>query len=106
MVVDSQSHFIDVNIGWPGKLHDARVLANYTLYRKANSVTLLPDWKQNINGVDVPLIILGDPVYPLLPWMMKPFADHRYLMAAEHHYNYCQSRAQMIVENVFRHLKG
>ena len=52
-VVDSQGHFIDVNIGWPGKVHDARVLANSTLYRKANSGTLLPDWKQTINGVDV-----------------------------------------------------
>ena len=41
MVVDSQSHFIGVNIGWPGNVHDARVLANYTLNRKANSGTLL-----------------------------------------------------------------
>ena len=32
-------------IGWPGKVHDARVLVNSLLYRKAKSGTLLPDWK-------------------------------------------------------------
>ena len=90
-MLDSQGHFIDVNIGWLGKVHDARVLANSTFYRKANSGTLLPDWKWTINGVDVPLIILGNPAYLLLPCMMKPFADHGHLMAAKCHYNYSQS---------------
>ena len=84
-VVDSQGCFIDVNIGWPGKVHDARVLANSTFYHKATSGNLLPDWKRVINHmhVDVPLLILGDPAYPLLPWLMKPFTDNSHLTAAE-----------------------
>ena len=57
-VVDSQGQFIDVNIGWPGKVHDARVLANSTFYNKASSGTLLPNWTRTINGVNVPLLIL------------------------------------------------
>ena len=88
------------------KVHDARVLANSTFYRKANSGTLLPERKQTINGVDVPLINHGDPAYPLLPWMMKPFAVNGHLTAADHHYNYHQSRARMVVENAFGRLKG
>ena len=105
-VVDSQGCFIDVNIGWPGKVHDARVLANSTFYHKATSGNLFSDWKRVINGVEVPLLVLGDPGYPLLPWLMKPFTDNGHLTAAERHYNYCQSRARMVVENAFGCLKG
>ena len=62
--------------------------------------------KRVINGVEIPLLILGDPAYPLFPWMMKPFADNGHLTADEHHYNYPQSRERMVVENTFGHLKG
>ena len=30
--------FMDVNVGWPGKIHDARVFVNSSFYRKANTV--------------------------------------------------------------------
>ena len=65
-VVDSCGLFIHINIGWPGKVHDARVLVNSLFYSKCNSGNCFPNWKRRINGVDVPLLILGDPAYPLL----------------------------------------
>ena len=87
-MVDSQAVFINVNIGWPGKVHDARVLANSSFYNKCNSGIFLPDWKRCINGIDIPLLILGDPAYPLLPWLMKPFADTGNLTRQQQHFNY------------------
>ena len=105
-VVDFRGLFMDVNIGWPGKVHDARVLANSSCYKKACNGTLLPDWSRNIGGVNVPLLILGDPAYPLLSWLMKPYLDNAGTTLRERNFNYRQSRARMVVENAFGRLKG
>ena len=105
-VVDSQGQFIDVNIGWPGKVHDARVFANSSFYHKQQAGTLLPNWTRSIGGVDVPLQVLGDPAYPLLPWLMKAYPETGNLSRQQRHFNYRQSRARMVVENVFGRLKG
>ena len=59
-VVDHQGHFIDVNIGWLGRVHDARVFAKSTLYRRGQMKTLFPDWKETMGSRNVPLVLLGD----------------------------------------------
>ena len=76
------------------------------IYNKSSSGTLIPNWTRTVNGVNVPLLILGDPAYPLKPWMMKPYPDTGHLTAAERHFNYRQSRARMVGENALGHLKG
>ena len=76
-LVDYRGIFLDVYIGWPGKVHDARVLANSSLYLKANAHTLLPHMTRTFFGIEVPLLILGDPAYPLLPWLMKPYLENQ-----------------------------
>ena len=52
-MVDFRGLFMDVYIGWPGKVHDARVFVNSALYNKGMDGTLFPDWKRNISGVEV-----------------------------------------------------
>ena len=111
---------MDTYIGWPGKVHDARVFSNSSVYRKGREGTLLPAWKKQINGVEVcnlmmynefilfqiPLLILGDPAYPILPWLMKPYATTPNMTTEQKRFNYRQSRARMPVENAFGRLKG
>ena len=35
-VVEHRSLFLDVNIGWPGKLHNTGVFVNFSFYLKVN----------------------------------------------------------------------
>ena len=105
-VVDHQGHFIDVYIRWPGRVHNARVFANSSLYERGQSKTLLPDWKEMIGGRNVPLVLLGDPAYPLLQWLMKAFPDNGHLSQHQKHFNYRLSRARVVVEHSYGRLKG
>ena len=52
-VVDFRGVFMDVFIGWPGKVHDACVFSNSDIYKKGIQGTLFPDWKKDISGVQV-----------------------------------------------------
>ena len=104
--VNHLGQFIDVYIGWPGRVHDARVFSNSTLYRKGQANELLPNWTESIGGEEVPLVILGDPAYPLLPWVMKAFADNGRLSSQQKTFNYRLSRARVTVEHAYGRLKG
>ncbi|KAG1655408.1 Protein ALP1-like [Nymphon striatum] len=42
-VVDCDSKFLDVCIGWPGKAHDARIFKNSNMYRAGITGKLFPD---------------------------------------------------------------
>lgn len=105
-VVDHELRFWNINVGWPGRVHDARVFGNSALFQKAQSGTLLPSMPRTLNGVDVPLVILGDPAYPLLPWLMKPYVQHGNITSQQKAFNYRLSRARMVIENAFGRLKG
>ena len=52
-LVDHMGRFMDVYIGWPGKVHDARVFVNSEVYRRGVNGSLFPDWKKTLSGVEV-----------------------------------------------------
>ena len=79
--------------GWPGSVHDAHVF-----YRKANAGQLLSDTTKTISGVSVPVFVIGDSAYPMLPWLMKPYSQPSVDSAEKCTFNYRISWGHIVVE--------
>ena len=106
-VVDSKYLFRDIVIGWPGSVHDARVLSNSKIFNIGEQNKLLPaDFCVKIGGKQIAPVILGDPAYPLLPWLLKPYPENANTIQQHRRFNYRLSRARVTVENVFGRWKG
>jgi len=74
-VVDGQKLFLDFAAGYPGSLHDARVLRNSTLYRCAEGNEVLKSPTVQIGHHEIRPCLVGDSAYPLGPWIQKPFPE-------------------------------
>ena len=105
-VVDHNYLFTDLCIGWPGSVHDARVLANSGIYKKYNNKEILQGEELCINGCEIPAFLVGDSAYPLLPWLLKPFATSPFLTSEQKSFNYRISRGRVVVEIAFGRLKA
>ena len=105
-VVDHNYLFRNVYCGWPGSVHDARVLANSSLYHKATSREILQQHSLTILGQNIPAFLVADSAYPLSTWIMKPFPHNSSLSAAQRTFNYRLSRARIVSENAFGRLKA
>lgn len=95
-VVDHQMKFTNIYAGWPGCVHDARVLRNSTLYTEAEAGNL----------VLVDHYILADSAYPLRNWLITPFKNLGNLTPQQVRFNKRLSSARQAVERAFGHLKG
>lgn len=97
-VCDHNLHFLDVFCGWPGSVHDARVLKNSPLYDKIteNRDELFPG---NTH-------LIGDSAYPLKDWLLTPYKDFGNLTNDQKRYNFIHSSSRMCVERAFGALKG
>ena len=105
-VVDHNYLFTDLYIGWPGSVHDARVLANSAIYHKSNNKEHLQGDVLAVGNHSVPTFLVSDSAYPLLPWLMKPFAMSPRLTGEKKTFNYRICRGRVVVEIAFGHLKA
>jgi len=97
-VCDHKARFIDVFIGMPGRMHDARVFRQSELFVQLNNAEnlLLPP---NMH-------LVGDSAYPLMQNLMTPFRDNGHLTRAQSNYNVKLSIIRSIIERAFGLLKG
>lgn len=76
---DYRGIFLDVEINWPGSVHDARVYANSNLNRMFTEKQLPMVYRAILPGTDrIPPLVLVDPAYPLLPNVMKEYVEDAY----------------------------
>ncbi|GBG69210.1 hypothetical protein CBR_g3909 [Chara braunii] len=75
VVVDLDLRILDVHIGYPGSVHDVRVLHNSQLWRRAKAGELFDAPPENLpHGVVTRGYLLGDNGYPVAcPWIVQPY---------------------------------
>ena len=94
-------------IGWPGRVHNARVLSNLSLYKKGMENKLFPGIQaKQIHDQDIFPFLIGDPAYPLLSWLMKSYPENSSTPTIERVFNFSLRCARMTVEDTFGRWKG
>jgi len=94
-VCDTDLKFTHVNIGWPGRVHDAKVLRNSEL------------WDYGFEDCDYGHHhLIGDAAYPVKEWLLTPYRDNGHLTNRQKNYNTCLSSKRQVIERAFALLKG
>ncbi|XP_066596944.1 uncharacterized protein [Prorops nasuta] len=92
-VVNHDTKFLDVFVGFPGSVHDSRVLKESTLFGSLEEICGDND------------IILGDSAYPCLKNLIVPYKDNGHLTARQREFNKKLSSCRVVIENAFGRLK-
>ncbi|XP_074918274.1 uncharacterized protein LOC142046297 [Chelonoidis abingdonii] len=103
-LVDHKGCFTNINVGWPRKVHHARIFRSSGLFEKLQQGTFFPDQKITVGDVEMAIVILGDPAYPLMPWLRKPYTGS--LDSRQELFNYRLSKCRMVVGCAFGRLKA
>ena len=105
-IVDASVAYLSVSTGFPGSMHDARVLRLSNSCSLAEEKRILTMLYMDINGTHLRPLILGDSAYPLKSWLMRPFQDNGALTVARRHFNKELRKARIVVEHGFGETKA
>ena len=95
---DHEMFFTNCYCGWPGSVHDSRVLRNSDIFDSASN--------RHDNFFPKNSHLLGDAAYPLKTWIMTPYKNNGHLTEQQKTYNYLHSSTRMVIERAFALLKG
>ena len=104
-ICDARYNFIYASVGDFGSNNDCIALANTEVENAfENNCWGLPA-AEKITGINdpTPYYLLGDEIFPLNEWLMRPYPGNKMnkLPEAEQIYNLRQSRARMPIENSY-----
>lgn len=102
VIVDHNGRFRNVFAKHPGSVHDAVVFKDSTVYKRSQEI--IPQMEKHVNGQKIPFMIVGDPAYPLLPWLIKNYSGS--VSPTEESFNVYLNSARVSVEMAFGRLKA
>nr|XP_044250726.1 uncharacterized protein LOC123003171 [Drosophila takahashii] len=72
-LVDFRYRFSYISVGSPGCSHDSKIFEKSNLKRKLLESNLVKKNSKSINGVEVPILVLGDSGFRFAKNVMKPY---------------------------------
>ena len=94
LVVAADKTILRAYCGFPGSVHDSRVLQNSEFFYDAPEL------------INDECYIIGDSAYPLKKWLVVPYKNNGHLSAKQKKFNRHLSRGRVVVENTIGMLKG
>ncbi|KAL5246059.1 hypothetical protein ACI65C_013467 [Semiaphis heraclei] len=90
--------FTNISVGFPGRIHDARVMVNSELYKQVseNGPSSLFYDKYHL---------LGDTAYPNREWLITPFKNYGNTTRRKTKFNYLHAKTRVAIECAFGLLK-
>ena len=97
--------FRHISVGYPGSVHDSRVLRLSGLADLAEKGEILKSPTIIIQCVEVRPMLAGDSAYPLSGWLLKPFSTRGNPLRQEKKFNEKFSAMRAVVERAIGMLK-
>lgn len=105
-VVDADGLFLSIATGFPGSLHDARMLRLSEFHRAAENEDILTEPALDLQGTVIRPLVVGDSAYPLRSWLLPVIKNNGSLTRPQNKFNKELSKARIVTEHAFGHLKG
>ncbi|XP_037954770.1 protein ANTAGONIST OF LIKE HETEROCHROMATIN PROTEIN 1-like [Teleopsis dalmanni] len=105
-LVDFRCRFLYINVGNPGRVKDSDIFENSSLKQQLDNCSVLEENSKVINGVKVPVLVLGDAAFKFSTRVMKPYSCDDSANIAQKTFNNQLSKCRKVVDNAFEQLKA
>ncbi|XP_039968766.1 putative nuclease HARBI1 [Bactrocera tryoni] len=103
---DHRSKFTYINIGSTGRNNDSYIFERSSLKHFHEHAGIFKQNNQAIEGINVPVLLIGDSAFRLSRHMMKPYPYVANQTPVEKLYNYRLSKCRRVIANAFGQLKA